>query len=431
MFAEMLTFYDRVSGTLRSGTVDFLKKPLKSISTLSSDSIFYFPVIVSDQCSLEEIKMISRALEKQYAAFVAACISLMPFYKIPSEGDISINDYLRSFHQNIGINRADSGSAFVTDLLGNNESVQITEADVEKARIGFEKIWRESLAKNESVITRVLTDIKSMNENGTNKEYLNSVAKVLLNKTREKLNEDVEELTPDVEGLEVKTFDKEIFTNTDMKKANELLPTLMKADVTFIVGEEGRLVSRQIVIGVKTYIHKYSSKVLVEDIYQTIKSKRKFLQFVKFVTGEENSLADLILGINKIKYDVATAKKQGVSDRTIQMIKKRSRWAKLQVPYIMKTYLPNASIVITSNETSILKSHYGVDILHSDVVPTIMSENFLLGFVVLDQTNESAFISYEGHNYQFQEVPYTYLEREATESDRMIKQMYRDLAGRR
>jgi hypothetical protein len=216
-----------------------------------------------------------------------------------------------------------------------------------------------------------------------------------------------------------------------MKKANELIPTLMKANVSFIIGSEQRVVTREIIIGIKTYVHKYSSKILVEDIYQTIKSRRKFLQFVKFITGEENSLADLVLGMSKIKYDVATAKKQGISDKTIQMIKRRSRWAKLQIPYLMKSYLPNASIVITSNETGILKSHYGIDILHGDVVPTLMQENFLLGFVILDQTNESAFISYEGHNYQFQEIPYSYLEREATESDRMVKQMYRDLAGRR
>jgi hypothetical protein len=216
-----------------------------------------------------------------------------------------------------------------------------------------------------------------------------------------------------------------------MKKANDMLPTFVKASVGFIVGETNQVVKKEVLVGIKTYIHKYQSKVLVEDLYQTVKSNRKFLSFVKFITGEEKSLADLIFGIDKIKYDVATAKKAGVADQQIAMIKRRSRFSKMQVPYIMKNYMPNASYVITTNEISLLKSVYGIDILSSGAIAKIMHDNFLLGFAILDQSNESAFISYEGHNYQFQEIPYAYLEREATESDRMMRQMYREFSGRR
>lgn len=447
MFAELFQFYNLAKDTFKSEDIQLFKhKNLKSISSYSSGTIFYFPMIISDQCSLEEIKLISRSLEKQYAAFVAACISLVPFHRV-EEGDVmSIEKYLQTFHQNIGITGGSDIGNVIRDVAAFTESTQITEADVDVAMNKAREYWVKSMNENSSFVELSLAHIKSINESTRIDDHLDSFSRVLLNRTRTNLNEakDIDFGTPGDDSMGThhdgvyqdlplnKTFpDKEIFSSSDMKKANELIPTFIKATVGFIVGSEERVVKKEILVGIKTYIHKYQSKILIEDIYQTIKNGRKFLQFVKFVTGEENSLADLVLGIDKIKYDVMTAKKAGVSDQQIAMIKKRSRFAKMQIPYIMKNYMPNASYVITSNEVSLLKSIYNIDILSNGAVPRIMADNFLLGFVILDQTNESAYISYEGHNYQFQEIPYTYLEREATESDRMTRQLYRDFMGRR
>jgi hypothetical protein len=185
MFSEMINLYERFSDATKDGKLNLMNRPLRSISTLSSSSIFYFPLIISDQCSLEEIKLIGRALEKQYAAFVAACISLMPFYRVPSEGEISIENYLRVFHQNIGISRVADITGIISDI---QESVTVTDRDIEIAKRDFEKLWNESLVTNETVIERVLTKVKSINENGPVKEYLDPLSKVILHRFNKALN---------------------------------------------------------------------------------------------------------------------------------------------------------------------------------------------------------------------------------------------------
>lgn len=447
MFSELFQFYKLVDiknlkelGKLfddKGGDLNLsASRGIRSISSYSSGNIFYFPVVISDQCTLEEVKMISRALEKQYAAFVAACVSLVPFHKVDDNADIQ--SYLQTFHQNIGINQIDAAGAIFQLGKAMSESTMSAE-DNAKADAEAERLWKMSLSKNESFVELSLKKFKSINESTDQRDHLDPYCRRLVARYKGELskpnneNFTVDENYPSLKDMEKNQVfpDKEVFTNTDMKKANELLPTIIKANIGFIVGKEERVIKQEILIGIKTYIHKYSSKVLIEDLYQTIKTNRKFLQFVKFVTGEEKSLADLLFGMEKIKFDVSSAKKAGVGDAQIKMIKKRSRMKKLSVPMIMKNYTPNVSYVITSNEVGLLKSLYGVDILTGNSISKIMDENYMLGFVILDQMNESAFISYEGHNYQFQEYPYTYLEREAVESDRMMRQLYRDFSGRR
>ena len=98
----------------------------------------------------------------------------------------------------------------------------------------------------------------------------------------------------------------------------------------------------------------------------------------------------------------------------------------MSIPFLMNNYLPNGTIVITMNEVDYIKSEYGVDIMRSDHCRMLMDANFLLGFVVLDQTNEIAHVMYDGINGgSFQQYSYAALEREQQNSDRAMKEMFR------
>jgi hypothetical protein len=485
----------------------FRHKKTKGIASQANDSIFYFKAVVTNQATPDEVKMISRALEKQYAIFVSACVSLMPFHRIESDDTASIESYLRTFHQNIGI----SSSTDVSQLMAIAESVKgmnISDEEEEIGRRYIYDIYQKSLAENASFVDYALKEALPLNEQFKSGSHLTPYQKVLLERMY-KLNEaapgqivnnndvkfadsnftgntyanrmegtvlgDINAKEMHVRGAgtggmsikkvndfnvkdtsnktinqnttnninlsgsdagkflnsEHKTFDRDVFTNMDMKKANDDIPTIVKANVGFIVGEQERVITQDVLIGIKVWITRYDSELLMEEIKQSVLGKRKFLKFVKFITGEEKSLADLVFGISKIKYDAKRAKSMGVRDNTLTMIKRRSRWAGLRIPFIMKSYNPNVSMVVTMNEVDHLKNYYGIDILMSDALPKIMKDQFLLTFVILDQSNEQAYVCYEGHGYQFQEVPYSFYERESNESDAMMRKLYRDFSGRR
>ena len=226
---------------------------------------------------------------------------------------------------------------------------------------------------------------------------------------------------------EFKTFGDKVFTDMDMKKANDAVPTFAKASIGFVIDETEEVVSRDVLIGIKAYIHRAPSTELVNDIYNGIINKRKFLRFVKFVTGEERSLADLVFGFKELRNDALDAKSGSGQWRSA--FKRRRRWAKISVPYLMKEYTPNGTIVMTMNEVDYIKSEYGIDVMTQDHVKMIMDTDFLLSFIIVDQANEMVYVTYDGHGYGFQTYTYAMLEREA-QASREVLQLYRALSNR-
>ena len=728
----MLSSVD-VGNTKGRFDINLNKRRIRSISSFSSNSIFYFPLVVSDQCTLEEVTMISRALEKQYASFVVACISLMPFHRIRSDDQASVEEYLRQFHQNMGIN---SGNG-LDKALGMIRTIEdLAESAVpDDARNFYEYLWRESQRTNTNPVihlrenyeslqnlfnedaldryTQILVDranlineemsewgfigmdppddfdetfspdfitegaiqtamasikfkleavsdnkIKSCpslsklrslesklntlkskyakylkrykrkhkenKENGSKSKLkirfqglsiddpkafmqqygsfirmINRKLKLVDTRRSElrsrkgisesadgldeldlfsldsliesidqdlnapdseifSLNEDYEddyenhmrierlsksyqdehkrriyeekakdsavkqaqkehqgrvsaeeklkkaneiksralhqanrsegekkelksrvaelekqnkELSnntnpsdgnissldnpspggidiyynkkfkdnPDPgryhgpmdnivagrakKGDEFKPFGDKVFTDMEMKKANDMIPTFTKASIGFIVDNTETVVTRDVLIGIKTYVHKAPTAELINDLYTSIISKRKFLKFIKFVTGEEKSLSDLLFGIRELKTDALSG--QTKSTKWKAAFQRRKRWQKMSIPFLMKEYTPNGTIVITMNEVDYIRENYGIDLMKSGHIKMLMDQNFLLGFAILDQSNELVYIMYDGHNYQFQEYAYGQLEREQQTTDRMMRELYR------
>lgn len=224
----------------------------------------------------------------------------------------------------------------------------------------------------------------------------------------------------------VKPFERSVFTDMDMKKANDAIPMFAKATISFVIDDTGEVMNRDILIGIKAYLHLAPAAELVTDIYNCIINKRKFLRFVKFITGEERSLSDLLFGINELKTDALSNKSE--SGRWRSAFRSRRRWSKISIPKLMKEYTPNGTLVITMNEVNYLKDQYGIDIMRPDHVKMLMDADFLLGFVVIDQSNEMVYVTYDGHGYGFQQYTYAMLERERETSDRMLRELYRSFS---
>ena len=233
-------------------------------------------------------------------------------------------------------------------------------------------------------------------------------------------------MAADANHTSFRTFDKEVFTDMDMKKANDAVPTFARATIGFVIDETEEVVSRDILVGIKSYIQKAPSMELITDVYNCIINKRKFLKFVKFTTGEERSLADLLFGIRELRSDAFDARSKAGQWRSA--FKRRRRWAKMSIPYLMKEYTPNGTLVMTMNEVDFIKSEYGIDIMSSDHVRMIMDADFLLCLMILDQANEVVYVVYDGQGYQFQEYSYAMLERSESISSRELRELYRSFS---
>lgn len=223
-----------------------------------------------------------------------------------------------------------------------------------------------------------------------------------------------------------KTFDREIFTDMEMKKANEAVPTFARANIGFIVDETEQVITRSVLVGIKVYIHKIAAMDLVNDIYNCIINKRKFLKFVKFISGEEKSLADLLFSFKEMRLDALNTRSS--TKRWASAFRQRKRLSKMSVPYLMKEYTPNGSVVLTMDAVQYIKDEYGVDIMTPEHVRMLMDASFLLGFVILDQANEIVYVTYDGHGGNFQQYTYDMLVREQELSNKTMRDLYRTLS---
>ena len=223
-----------------------------------------------------------------------------------------------------------------------------------------------------------------------------------------------------------KTFEREIFTDMEMKKANEAVPTFARANIGFIVDETEQVITRSVLVGIKVYIHKIAAMDLVNDIYNCIINKRKFLKFVKFISGEEKSLADLLFSFKEMRLDALNTRSS--TKRWASAFRQRKRLSKMSVPYLMKEYTPNGSVVLTMDAVQYIKDEYGIDIMTPEHVKMLMDASFLLGFVILDQANEIVYVTYDGHGGNFQQYTYDMLVREQELSNKTMRELYRTLA---
>lgn len=301
------------------------------------------------------------------------------------------------------------------------------EADLYKARLSQKEAQRQTdRAKYEAERARDAQRIAELEKKAGQKDPRDpeAGAEYDRNARRSQVNMVRAAVRNDYTGH--KTFDREIFTNMEMKKANEAVPTFAKATIGFIVDETEQVINRDVLVGIKVYIHKIAAMDLVNDIYNCIINKRKFLKFVKFISGEEKSLADLLFSFKEMRLDALNTRSS--TKRWASAFRQRKRLSKMSVPYLMKEYTPNGSVVLTMDAVQYIKDEYGIDIMTPEHVKMLMDASFLLGFVILDQANEIVYVTYDGHGGNFQQYTYDMLVREQELSNKTMRDLYRTLS---
>ena len=168
MFSELFDFMKTSSqDIIHNKKVNLGNRRIKSISSFSSNSIFYFPVVISDQCQMDEVTMIQRALEKQYASFIVACISQIPFHRVSSGDAFAVDEYLKQFHQNMGVSPGKDAFAKAynaASLAGVRLPFEESASGVESVEDFFARVWNESVEKECDYVTYLAENYISIND---------------------------------------------------------------------------------------------------------------------------------------------------------------------------------------------------------------------------------------------------------------------------
>ena len=204
--------------------------------------------------------------------------------------------------------------------------------------------------------------------------------------------------------------------DNDAKKANELVPTMLRL-VTHFQNKEGKIIrTEEYIIGVKAELHPVNTASIVENLVKGIKKNNTFFNFVKLTTGEISFFKDFVFALNDIKDDVDSKFRD---NSWWSALKRRKQYAKVFSRLGIKDYKPNSTIVVSIDEINLIKQQYKLDFSDKNVVKKLMNNYFLLGFVICDPSTETCKFLFDGDR-DFVTYSYASLERENSNKTKEI-----------
>ena len=202
-------------------------------------------------------------------------------------------------------------------------------------------------------------------------------------------------------------------SDNDIKKCNELVPTTLSVSVQQIKGDNfGTMLN--FVLGIKGVMHPVNSEEMVSNLLDGYKAGNKFFNFLRWTSGEITFFKDLLFNIDGIKEDVVKKHNKGSHWWTTLKRNRTLARTKNAIGNITKgknRILPNATIVCSMEEVMEIQDVYGVDLMEVRNVLRLMDRYFLLGFVVVDESQELCYFIFDGER-DYQALSFKGLERE-------------------
>jgi hypothetical protein len=221
--------------------------------------------------------------------------------------------------------------------------------------------------------------------------------------------------------------------DTDIKKANELQPTLMVVNYVETIeltdqngnktGKREEVVNgkRSFVCGVKSRLVSVEPIDIIERIVSKNKTRLSFINFIRATTGEIKFKNDFILSLKQAKIDAKNSVKKGEAAKIWKSLEVLS--AKNNLNKMRKSGNDTSAIttlVINKETANLMKKQYRIDIEKASVAKAMLDAYNLLAIFIVDESVEVVKTLYRG-NQMFDQQAFSYLERE--ENDKSYKKV--------
>ena len=212
-----------------------------------------------------------------------------------------------------------------------------------------------------------------------------------------------------------------VVLNNEYKKANELQPTMMV--VNFIKKDkENRTNLQTAVIGIKCKIYPINSADIVNRLSGKLQDKSFLTNFVRATTNEIAFFRDFLFAVDNAKIDAKSYGRNATSNKLWKVLERRSSKSKFRRS--LKMYNDATAIstlVMSENDNEYLKKMYSIDMLDVNKARKIMDSFNFMCIVICNQSTEVASFLYDTGDDTYEMLPFSGLEREA--SDNSYKKM--------
>lgn len=420
----------------------------RSLARATSGLTLAFPVICTNTLPIETASMVAKAIERKNVTMLQMAFSA---YNITNATDAVA--HISKFHQNLNLSKMDLDKFMdAMEMLGESSYIypeemraiaedckrnlnyvlnnSINETSLleysEITRYGQKKVIKEAKDNDLEYDKMAQSDIhhyekmrQSDNQfnsrmNQSDRQFKDRQAQQQKFHDDEMDNENIKQRQNAVDSQ------RQQFTamlmQSDVKKANEMQPTMML--VNFYVNDRDRdlNVAQQFVCGVKSKLYAVESSDIINKIITKHVDSDILLKLVKVSTREISFVKDFLLGLDEARLDALSKSRKGSASRIFKALERRAIKGKIRRSLRMENSAKAISaLVISAEEAEELKKYENIDIYQPRTIVPIMEKLNLLYFVVVDTTAESVNIITDGET-EYESYSFTSLERESSDA---------------
>lgn len=384
------------------------KRSFKSAASATSNLTLVFPVLISDSLSIESSGIVAKAIERK-----AASMMQMLFSALCIDSATDAIDYVKKFHTNLDTSRGITVDSLMDALDKFIIEPSIDESAVEKVANLKDQIIKTSAVEEDAKNNINYTLPDSVSENSLNIYQFNRNSNVPMVFTEYSPSGDERNFW-DARKNAAEYGSKQLIS-TDVKKANELVPTMITIDFVSNDGDIPIGVS-DVIIGIKAKLYPMSSLDMINRIKSKNQDRNGFNKFIRATTREISFFKDFLFAIDKAKVDALSQSRRGSSSKLWRVLERRSLKSKFRRSMSMTNDASAIStIVVSKEEVEYLKKMENINIEDPSIMRPIMESYNLMGVVIVDEAQEIASFMFDSGDDMYEQISFNNLEREATD----------------
>lgn len=446
--------YDEVQFLLnRKSTTSF-----RSAASATKDMILTFPVICSSDISIENASMIAKAVERKAVAMMQMLFSAISI----SSSDNAI-DYLKKIHTNVDFGSNDISITNIVDTIEKTanalEAMDMAEIDHEV----FDEIAQQLRDSNyylpDSISEHSIGDyaqyqngmvvchedqdnyadkITNIYKQGFDADDMKMMAHVgqmagaaegrgYRNAYRDAstnarnyaaaaadMNRSAKDFA-DTEKNTYEMFNKQILPS-EIKKANELMPTLMVVTFNQKVKDIDTPVVSHVVIGIKAKLYPIDSREIINKIKSKVADNNWLNKFIRATTNEISFVKDFMFAIDKAKLDAMSYSSKSKTSKIWRILERRSKKSKIRQAMKMSNDASAVSTLLVSQDVvEYLKKNENINLENPKTAYAIMGSYNFMSVAICDESLETAKFIYDTGDDMYETISFSHLEREASD----------------
>lgn len=413
--------------------IDWLNQPSSgSIAKRAANLTLVFPVIVTSNMSISTAILISKAIERK-------CVALLQilFSSVQLNNTDDLQDYIARFHKNLNLKqRMDLGDFM--DLMHDLDEagdITITDRDVYEA-------VREDMQNINNILSTDFNPVSINDYRSVPNVY--GEASIMLEKNNGSYNYQQyghkygdytsgsnniignTNVTNNYRGDagtranmaslkdNVDYYNKQLLPS-DVKKANELMPTTMLVNFTTV--KDTVKVNTTGIVGIKAKLYPVDAMELVARISSKTKERNGLFNLIRATTREISFFKDLAFAIDKAKVDAMYMAKDDNNSRMFKVLERRA--TKNRFMKLIKKNDASAitSLVLSQDDVEYLKKYNDIDMEKSFNARTILESYNLMDIVVVDESLEIAKFMFDDGDGVYETLTFDSLEKESNGND--------------